>query len=315
MARTKRKADDPGHNKPPAADPDSDAGDDADKDDDEDDESDVRLLRSVVHDEYIQTSKEKETKKGGKKRKNVSWRSECKHCGKEFAHKKTSGLKRHLLSKHSDIAKMVEDTDDQAREAQKAGRDAPLITKQAVVIDKYTKWVINTSQPLNTSDNEHFKEFYKSIDEEIDIPGRFAITALLDKKFVDMLSKLRKRLADARRVHLTMDGWSNRRCRSSFLGATVHFYNPTKRCAESFRLCLRKFNCRHTGQAILEMTQKILDEFDIRHKCHVVNTDNGSNMRKAMTELSKIEIPTTEIDVNMNSGRRLHECHSRSSPG
>ena len=112
MARTKRKADDPGHNKPPAADPDSDAGDDADKDDDEDDESDVRLLRSVVHDEYIQTSKEKETKKVGKKRKNVSWRSECKYCSKEFIHKKTSALKRHLNSKHSDIGKMVEDIDD-----------------------------------------------------------------------------------------------------------------------------------------------------------------------------------------------------------
>ena len=300
MARTKRKADDPGRVQPPAAVPDAGAGDDVDKDADEDDEVDIRLVRSVVHDEFIQTNEEKETKKGGKKRKTVSWKSECKHCGKEFSHKKTSGLKRHLHSKHSDIAKMVEDTDDLAREAQKADRDAPLITKQAIIIEKYTKWLIHTSQPLNTSDNQHFVEFYKAFDEEIDIPGRFAITALLDKKFVDMLSKLRKRLADARRVHLTMDGWSNRRCRSSFLGATVHLYNPIKRCAESFRLCLRKFNCRHTGQAILEMTQKILDEFDIRHKTMVVNTDNGSNMRKAMTELSHIEIPTTEIDVNMN---------------
>ena len=45
-----------------------------------------------------------------------------------------------------------------------------------------------------------------SIDKEIDIPGGFAITAHLDIKFVDMLSKLRKRLADVRSVHLTKNG-------------------------------------------------------------------------------------------------------------
>ena len=43
----------------------------------------------MVHDEIIQTSKGKETK--------------YNHYGKEFCHKKTSELKRHLNFKHSDI--------------------------------------------------------------------------------------------------------------------------------------------------------------------------------------------------------------------
>ena len=160
---------------------------------------------------------------------------------------------------------------------------------------------MDSGVPLSTSDNKEFKKFVELLDKEITIPGRRAITELLDKKFVEMMNKLRKRLVDARRVHLTMDGWSNKRCRSSFLGATVHFYNEKKRCQEAFRLCLRKFNCRHTAQNIMEMTQKILDDYDIRQKTQVINTDNGSNIRKGMTDLSKVELPSSELDVNMNA--------------
>ena len=299
----KRQAEVPEQHPPaPAPVDDHDGQHDADEDGDKDDEEqDVRLVRSVVHDEFTQTSEKKEIKRGGKKKKCVTWKSSCNHCDVEFTHKKTSVLKRHLKSKHPAIGKMVEDTDDFAREAQKADRDTPSVTRKALIIDQYLRWLMDSGAPLSTSDNKEFKKFVELLDKEITIPGRRAITELLDKKFVDMMSKLRKRLANARRVHLTMDGWSNRRCRSSFLGATVHFYNEKKRCQEAFRLCLRKFNCRHTAQNIMEMTQKILDDYDIRQKTQVINTDNGSNIRKGMNDLSKVELPSTELDVNMNA--------------
>ena len=275
---------------------------DVEKEEEEDeDEVEVRLLRSVVHDEYNQTSEKKEIKKGGKKKNVVTWKSSCKHCDMEFDHKKTSVLKKHLNSKHPPVGKIVEDTDDHARVAQKAGRVPLLVNKQAIVIDKYVKYLIDDGIPLNNSDSKSFKEFVESLDEDIKIPGRWAITELLDKKYLAMMSKLKERLADARRCHLTMDGWSNRRCRSSFLGATAHYFNLKKRYPESFRLCLRKFSCRHTAENIVEMTQKILDEFEIRHKTHCINTDNGSNFRKALNDLSKIEIQSTELDVNRNA--------------
>ena len=55
--------------------------------------------------------------------------------------------------------------------------------------------------PLCTSDNKGFKKLVELLDKDITIPGRRAITELIDKKFVDMMSmskKLRKRLAKAR---------------------------------------------------------------------------------------------------------------------
>ena len=160
--------------------------------------------------------------------------------------------------------------------------------------------MINDGIPRSTSSSPHFKEFVQSPDPDITIPGRHAITDLLDKKYQEMMEKLKARLAEARRCHLTMDGWSNRRCRSSFLGATVHFFNAKKRCGESFRLVLRKFSSRHTANNIMRMTESILDEFGIREKTHVINTDNGPNIRRAMLNLAEAEIPTRAMDMNMN---------------
>ena len=51
----------------------------------------------------------------------------------------------------------------------------------------------------------------------------------------------------------------------------------------------------------MAMTQSILQEFGIGHKCHVINTDNGSNIRRAMIDLSLVEVETEAVDINMNT--------------
>ena len=50
----------------------------------------------------------------------------------------------------------------------------------------------------------------------------------------------------------------------------------------------------------MRMTESILDEFGIRDKTHVINTDNGPNIRRAMLDMAEAEIPTREMDINMN---------------
>ena len=102
MARNKRKSDDPVPEAIAAAPPDPDHVCDGagEKEDDDEVEQEVRLIRSVVHDEFTQTSEKKEIKKGSKKKTIVTWKSACNHCDMEFLHKKTSVLKKHLNSKH-----------------------------------------------------------------------------------------------------------------------------------------------------------------------------------------------------------------------
>ena len=127
--------------------------------DDGDTADDVRLTRSCVHDEFVQTSETVEvTSKTGKKRKVITWSSACKHCPKVYQHKKQYALKKHLQSKHLDRAKIAEDKDDANRESQRANKNKPMMDKKMVVLDLYADWIIDSGVPLNTSDNEKFKK-------------------------------------------------------------------------------------------------------------------------------------------------------------
>ena len=79
--------------------------------------------------------------------------------------------------------------------------------------------LLDSIAPLCTSDNKGFKKLVELLDKDITIPGRRAITELIDKKFVDMMSmskKLRKRLAKARWVHRWTVGATG--------GAALHSY-------------------------------------------------------------------------------------------
>ena len=82
---------------PPTPVDDHDGQHDADEDGvkDYDEEQDVLLARSVFHDEFTQTSEKKEIRKGGKKKKCVTWKSSCNHCRGSLLTKKTFVLKRH----------------------------------------------------------------------------------------------------------------------------------------------------------------------------------------------------------------------------
>ena len=65
----------------------------------------------------------------------------------------------------------------------------------------------------------------------------------------------------------------------------------------------------------MEMTQKILDDYNIRQKTHVIS----DQISVRMTDLSKVELTSTELDVNiMNAEEEEGFCSGgsgRVSPG
>ena len=92
-------------------------------------EDNTRLLKSAVHDEYLQTLETVEVKsKNGKEIKVTKWKSSCKHCPKIFNHKKQWDLKKHLIRMHPDVNKVVEEIDDSNREEQRRDKQVWLDT-------------------------------------------------------------------------------------------------------------------------------------------------------------------------------------------
>ena len=92
---------------------------DGEKDDEEEVEQEVRIVRSVgsivrsvVHDEFTQTSEKKEIKKE--------------------ARRKT------LLSGNPLVITVITEMTMHVREAQNAGRDTPVVNRNVIAFDKYT---------------------------------------------------------------------------------------------------------------------------------------------------------------------------------
>ena len=111
-----------------------------------------------------------------------------------------------------------------------------------------------------------------------------------------LMTRIKKDLLTARRVHATTDIWSSKLGVDSYLGISVHFVNSQEKKRQSLRIGLnlsfiksfvhdvssacRQFNCAHTGLAIAEKLLEIFKEFSIEDKMSHCITDSAGNMIK-----------------------------------
>ena len=254
----------------------------------------ARVDINAVHKEYIQTFKVVTAGKKRKKEEKV-WSSACRHCKHVVPNKKPGHLESHLFHKHHDVYEMVESINKERRDEILKKR-MPKSTRLDEIVDSYIDFLIEKGLPLDTSESSSFKKFVHKIDPSLDIPGRWAITSRIAEKYNIMKNLMEGLLKDSLRCHLTMDMWSNKMCRDSFLGVTCHLFDKKRRSRKNFRLCLRPFNERHTSSNIIAKVTQILDEYGIRHKVNFICCDNGANIKKAMDDLGELEVVTPGIE-------------------
>ena len=229
----------------------------------------IRIQTSNVHDEFVQTKYvENDVEKT---------RSKCKHCEKVYEHKLCSELKRHLKSCHPHVYKKVELRDIKEKEDRVDGVPR---SRDDEIQEAYNDWLMASGQPMSISDHPLFKKFVEVLDPEAKIPGKAGQLTYSFQKFLKMEQKMKDILADSTFVTLTMDMWSNKSCRESFLGVTVHAWDEGSKKRRNFRLCIRTFSERHTAPNIIIRILKVLEEFQIRGKVRFISTDNGSNIRR-----------------------------------
>lgn len=65
------------------------------------------------------------------------------------------------------------------------------------------------------------------------------------------------------------------------MGFTVHWLNQTTLERNSKALACRRMLGRHTYDAIAELIDKVLTEFDLQSKTTLLVTDNAANFVKA----------------------------------
>ena len=196
-----------------------------------------------------------------------------------FCHKQCSELKRHLRNCHPDVFKRVELLDMKQKE-EKVEQQAIPKSRNDMIQECFNAWLVISGASMSSADHPLLRKFLSLMDDTVKIPGAKGQLNYSYQKYILLEQKMKDILAQASKVHLTMDMWTSKSSTDSFIGITVHCWDKAAKARRNFRLCLHTFNERHTAPNIIGKITKILDEFQIRAKVRSMSTDNGANIRR-----------------------------------
>jgi hypothetical protein len=147
-----------------------------------------------------------------------------------------------------------------------------------LAIAKYL--IIKCNLPLNLVENNAFRDFIKECNIKWNPVSARRMKYDAINSFTEKMNKTMHETLDAvDYLTLTVDGWSDRRCRS-FLGITCHFIN-SKMEPKAYLIDFVRLKSPHTAENIHQTTESVLDHFNIKEKIYKIVTDNASSMIKA----------------------------------
>ncbi|CAF2562524.1 unnamed protein product [Rotaria sp. Silwood2] len=231
----------------------------------------------------------------------------CKLCDQHYKDKNGifSNFLKHLKRKHLSEYKLIFVKQDEGfSEEGIIEGDGQATTEPSTNKQKQNR--INTAIVENNS----FRDFIKECNIKWNPVSTKHLKHDTIARFTEKVNKTIHETLDATDyLTLTVDGWSDRRCRS-FLGITCHFIN-FKMQPESYLIDFVRLKSPHTGENIHQTTEGILDRFNIKEKVYKIVTDNASSMIKAykfgLTADDEINDNDRGMNLMSNANTMLNE--------
>ncbi|CAJ0914406.1 5518_t:CDS:2, partial [Entrophospora sp. SA101] len=159
--------------------------------------------------------------------------------------------------------------------------------KQLKLQQLLMEWIIFDNQSLNIFKSDSFKTFINSLDPAFSIPDVKFIKQLIHKSYNHTLPLIIKHIEEnALSVSLTTDMWTGRNI-LGFLDVTCSYLDENFKMHEQV-LAVDYVRYPHTANHISDTLLAILDEWGVRDLTHIITTDNGSNIKKAIKDMELI---------------------------
>lgn len=137
-------------------------------------------------------------------------------------------------------------------------------------------------QPLSVVENVGFRKYSAKLQPLYSIPLRKVLTNTLIPHYVSEISLIIKSmLAETSFVSVATDIWSSD-SNKSFCSVTCHFIYNDKQ--ENVVLETKEIPGSHTGINIANCLSAVFDKWEINNKTTAIVTDNGANVKAAVTE-------------------------------
>ena len=147
--------------------------------------------------------------------------------------------------------------------------------------------LIGTSAlPVSLSENEHFVDLIQAINPAVTVPSRSKVGSEVKKLYDGLMIDIKAGMSGSRKVAVTADLWTTKGCKSSFLGMTSHYFDPTSQTRRKQPFACIEVHGSHTGETIARLIAACLKEKNIQFKISRVLCDSGSNMLRAVRLLN-----------------------------
>lgn len=219
-------------------------------------------------------------------------KGKCKLCPKNYKDNPGiySNFIKHLKRIHPDELENVnsEETEEVLAEVAPNTNNEKATSSEAKSKEKRNDYmmsitknlIIRSGLPLSLVEQAPFREFLKDLRVKIAPLSAKRIKNVAIPVFKErVLQQIRSTLTSASDITITIDGWSDRRCRS-YLGITGHYLDD-RMAPQTCLIDFFRIKCPHTGINIQHLTEEVLEKFNIKDKIFKVVTDNASNMIKA----------------------------------
>ncbi|EXX65125.1 hypothetical protein RirG_136280 [Rhizophagus irregularis DAOM 197198w] len=218
----------------------------------------------------------------------------CKICNKFFSAKSsTTTLRNHIKKYHKHIHREANQTTLKFKGNITSFYDKE---KNAEFVKLLIKWIVIDMLPFSLVDSVYFNEFIQKLNPKFRCPGRTTLKNEIMSEFKSRREHIVDFVKDIPgRCSITTDIWSSIK-NEAFIGVTIHFITNEWKL-KHFTLEVLRITGSHTGNAIYEILNKLLVDFDLKQKIISITTDNGSNMVVACRLLKNdFDIQTPALD-------------------
>ena len=157
--------------------------------------------------------------------------------------------------------------------------------------------ISTTILPVSVVSAPSFKRLVAGLNPFARVPERTKMRKEINQLWEEVREALMKAIKVARKVSITTDIWTSKNMVASYLGITIHFFNPDTRTRAAHTIACREFPNPHTGEMIAEKILDICKEFKINDKVDYILCDNGSNMVASFKFMKDVDNVDENIDV------------------
>ncbi|CAB4443300.1 unnamed protein product [Rhizophagus irregularis] len=218
----------------------------------------------------------------------------CKICNKVFSAKSsTTTLRNHIKKYHKHIHREANQTTLKFKGNATSFYDKE---KNSEFVKLLIKWIVIDMLPFSLVDSIYFNEFLQKLNPKFRCPGRTTLKNEIMSEFKSRRECIVDFVKDIPgRCSITTDIWSSIK-NEAFIGVTIHFITNEWKL-KHFTLEVLRITGSHTGNAIYEILNKLLEDFDLKQKIISITTDNGSNMVVACRLLKNdFDVQTPALD-------------------